>query len=811
MTRPRRTCAVLTALLILASFVPATAAPRADRVSARAVERGRWSDPATWGGSLPGKGDVVVIPSGSHVVLNASPPPLAGLQVDGLLSFAPKDLELKSDWIVVHGRLRAGTATKPFRGNAVITLTGARSDADVMGMGTKVLGVMGGTLDLHGRRVRTWARLDATARRGSTEITLDTDVPWGPGDRIAIAPSGYWRQHDEERTIESVSGRTLVLDEPLDYMHWGEVQTFDGHTVDERAEVALLTHNVVVRGEESPGDEGFGGQVMVMEGSTARIEGVELASMGQRKTLRRYPLHFHMDGDASGSYLKRSTIHHSSNRCVTVHGTHGIVLRDNVCYDHAGHGFFFEDGIETRNVLVGNLGFGTRKVEDGLLPTDEHPATYWITNPDNVLRGNVAAGSDGFGFWYALPRHPTGLSSNDGVWPRRTPLGEFSGNVAHSNTQRGLNVDDGPRPDGSTESTTYLPVEDPHDPDSTPVAARFEGMTSYMNRQHGAWLRGGDLVLARATLADNRTGVTFAGWRSFLEESVVVGESHNPGTTEPWEEAGPGGHSIPTFWRPETPITGFDFYDGLVGVRDTTFASFETNSARPAGALAYLAPNAFSLNPHNFAERVRFVDSNRVYLADPEPGMDGDASKVFYDRDGTVTDRPGSAVVVDNPFLLNDTCEYRDAWNAHVCEGDYVSLLAGAAGGGRSWIDPLVVRRADGVEQRLAGCCEGWGEATTTVFPGRSYEVEFNGGGVGGVPNEVKLVLFNGRGRWVRVALKVPGPVRVTRWDRGLREVAGLDALGERPDSGWYYDAATSTVHVKLYGHGDWEEVRIRT
>lgn len=807
MARIRRACAVLTAFLTLASLIPAWASSGAGRVAARSVARGAWSDPATWGGTLPQKGDVVVIPSGAHVVLDTSPPALGGLQVDGTLSFAHMDIELASDWIVVHGRFRVGTAKKPFRGNAVITLTGARSDEDVMGMGTKVLGVMGGTLDLHGRRVRTWARLDATAGRGADRVTLDSDVPWGPGDRVALASSDYWRQHDEVRTVTGVSGRTLQLDSPLDYRHWGEVQTFDGHAVDERAEIALLTHNVVVRGDGASADDGFGGHLMVMEGSTARIEGVELTAMGQRKALRRYPVHFHMDGNATGSYLKRSTIHDSFNRCVVVHGTHGLVVRDNVCFDHAGHGFFLEDGIETRNLIVGNLGFGTRKVENGLLPSDVRPATFWITNPDNVVRDNVAAGSDGTGFWYALPKHPTGLSEDDDVWPRRTPLREFSGNVAHSNAASGLNVDHGPRPDGRTEATWYEPLADPSHPDSDPVVARFEGLVAYMNRDRGVWLRGSHLVVSQATLADNRTGATFASSEAYLEDAVVVAETRNPGTAEPWEEQGPTGRALPVFWDPGTPIGGFEFYDGRVGVRDTTFVGFRPSSLRQAGALTYLAPNAFSLDPHNFAERVRFVDSNPVYLTDPEPRMDGDASKVFYDRDGTVTGRPGSAVVVDNPFLLNETCEHRVTWNAHVCDSDFVSLLAGSVDEGRHWVDPLVVRRTDGVEQRLAGCCDYSNEAYTTLVPSRSYEVEFNGG----VPEEVRLVLFNGRGRWINASLEVPGPVRVTRWGRGLQEVTGLGALANRSDSGWHFDPATSTVHVKLYGQGDWEEVRIHS
>ena len=747
----------------------------------------------------------MVIPHGAHVVLDESPPPVGGLQVDGVLSFARKDLALASDWILVHGGLRVGTAKKPFRQRAVITLTGGDRSEDVMGMGTKVLGVMGGTLDLHGRRLRTWARLGATAGRGAHRITLDAEMPWTPGDRIAIASSDYWRQHDEERTITAVAGRTLELDEPLDYRHWGELQSFDGHTVDERAEVALLSHNVVVRGDETSADAGFGGHMMIMEGSRARIEGVELSAMGQRNALRRYPVHFHMDGVATGSYLERSTIHHSFNRCVTIHGTHDLVVRDNVCYDHAGHGFFLEDGIETDNVLDGNLGFGTRKVEDGLLPTDSRPATFWITNPDNVVRDNVAAGSDGSGFWYALPRHPTGLSVDDDVWPRRTPLKEFSGNVAHSNAGSGLNVDDGPRPDGRTEPAWYAPVSDPSDPESGPVVARFDGLTAYMNRDRGVWLRGAHLLVSRATLADNRAGATFAASETYLEKSVVVGETHNPGTTEPWEEPGPTGRALPTFWAPESPIGGFEFYDGKVGVRDTTFASFRSNELREAGALTYLAPNAFSLDPHNFAERVRFVDANPVYLTDPEARMDGDASKVFYDRDGTVTGTAGAAVVIDNPFLLNETCGYRAPWNAHVCESDYVSLLAGTAGGGRGPVDPLTIRRADGVEQTLAGCCDHSNEAYTTIVPGRSYEVEFNGD----TPADAKLVLFNGRGRWIHLSLRVPGAVRVTRWGRALGQVASLSALRDRTDSGWFHDTANSTVHVRLYGHGDWEEVHV--
>ena len=44
-----------------------------------------------------------------------------------------------------------------------------------------------------------------------------------------------------------------------------------------------------------------------------------------------------------------------------------------------GHTYFLEDGIETKNVITGNLGANTRE-SFGMLTVDQTPATYWITN-----------------------------------------------------------------------------------------------------------------------------------------------------------------------------------------------------------------------------------------------------------------------------------------------------------------------------------------------------------------------------------------------------------------------------------------------
>ena len=58
-----------------------------------------------------------------------------------------------------------------------------------------------------------------------------------------------------------------------------------------------------------------------------------------------------------------------------------------------------EDGIETGNQYIRNLGLVTRG-SSSLLNTDQLPATFWITNPNNTFIGNAAAGSRAYGFWY---------------------------------------------------------------------------------------------------------------------------------------------------------------------------------------------------------------------------------------------------------------------------------------------------------------------------------------------------------------------------------------------------------------------------
>ncbi len=176
------------------------------------------------------------------------------------------------------------------------------------------------------------------------------------GDEIVLASTDFDPRQAERRKITAVSGNTLTLDRPLEYMHFGEI-TFG---VDERGEVGLLTRNIRIQASEDADSNYFGGHIMAMAGSQMQVSGIELSRMGQHLTLARYPIHWHLDGDGEGQYIRNASIHDTYSRCVTVHGTNNLRIQNNVTYNTVGHCFFIEDGIENGNRFVHNLAIQTK-------------------------------------------------------------------------------------------------------------------------------------------------------------------------------------------------------------------------------------------------------------------------------------------------------------------------------------------------------------------------------------------------------------------------------------------------------------------
>lgn len=719
-------------LFFLSLLLPACFTGKA--FAQEAVGSGMWSDSSTWsGGAIPAAGDIVTIGEGIDVVLDVSPPGLNGITLDGRLGFSDEaDLELTTEWILLRGELFAGSERDPHTSNATITLTDNVPGEEISGMGDRGILIVGGTLSLHGDRENAWTRLAETAEAGSTRIEVLDASEWRVGDEIVLASTDFNPRQAETRRISRIRGNAITLDQPLQYMHFGEI-TFG---VDQRGEVGLLTRNIKVQASADADDSWLGGHIMAMAGSTMHVAGIELTRMGQHLTLARYPIHWHLNGDVTGQYIRNSAIHDTYSRCVTVHGTDNLLVENNVTYNTVGHCFFMEDGIETGNRFVRNLGIQTKchptmecvptnlflphqstEGQDSphvLIPSDNTASTFWITNPDNVYRDNVAAGSDQVGFWMAFPTHPTGAFEGTEIsastWPGRMRLREFSGNVAHSNFD-GLMLDRGPRPDGrfGIAGPNLVSRADPADADSEIIVAHFDDFTGYKNRNGAVWGRGEMHLYTNLKLADNAVGFTHAAgivgaapYTSRVVDSLFVGESDNIGNpTTPAEIA--YGRSLPSA-APDFPIRGYEFYDFHHEVENVTFVNYEPNELRDAGALSYLLFTSFGMSTSNWVKGLTFDNAKPVSFPPLQRRWASDwgrsaayKSAAFHDLDGSVSGTPGAYVVIDNGIASHeDACDIRQSWNAAICEGDMGRMsIAGNFSGFQTGpiTNPIILQR----------------------------------------------------------------------------------------------------------------------
>jgi len=765
--------------------------------------------PIPWSTTYPTTGSVT-IPAGQQVLLDTDLA-LSDLTIEGDVVCADRDLAVSADWIMVHGLLRCGTAADPFTKRLVLTLTGSNETVNIMGMGNKFLGAMGGgQIEINGEPRSGWTRLSATAKKGASQIALQTTTPWRVGDRIVIVSTDFRAEHAEERTITAITGNVFALDTPLSFHHWCATETYGAATIEACAEVGLLSRNIVIQGDAYAETSGFGGHVMVMAGSAARIGGVQFLHMGQKGRLGRYPMHWHLTGSAPGQYLDRCSIAHSYNRFFSIHGTHDLHIGGNVGYDTIGHGFYLEDGIEHGNVIEDNLGALVRNATDAKpTPSDATASVFWISNPDNTIRRNVAAGSEHTGFWLGFPEHPIGLSATVDVWPRRTPLREFNANVSHSNVARGLYVDGAENPDRTTSVTWYEPRLNPADRSSPVVPPVFRNFLSYKNRYEGVWLRSFSRpVLQAARLADNGIGAYFAslsGTPGYIQDSLVVGVTGNKGNPASWETTGLDGRELPHFWSPGDSLRGLEYYDGPMVVRRAAFANFVSDTQRKAGGLTNLSPNPFWVSSLSGLSDISFINANKVWLDPITAANDGDAFSVIRDADGSVAGVAGHRIVPNNPVLVTPACTMWPQWNAYTCPHNYVGVQIVTFDG--LDISGTALIRNDGANHVLASASGYPGYLHMNLLENRPHSLRLPVQ----VPKRIAFVRNEQAGRAVRLTLPYPtSSFTVTLWGSPVAKALSLAELATGGTK-YFYDAATRRLHLRLVSaSGGWEEFEVR-
>jgi G8 domain/Glucodextranase, domain B len=570
-----------------------------------------WSDPGTWGGAVPAAGAEVVVPAGTTVVLDRNTAVLGNLRIEGTLKFGRTDVELKSAAIQVSGALLIGSADAPHLNRATITLSGTPLSSGNNGI-ARGLNVQGGRLELYGAVPQPlWTRLGDHAAAGATSLTLAAPANWRAGDTIAVAPSDFYGVASTERLVMAAdaSGTRVNATMPLAAFRWGRLQYVTsqgmsltpeaGYTppvtpaptvLDERAPVANLSRNIVIQGVDDAAwrNDGFGAHVMVMDlRSKVVVDGVEFRRVGQAGHLGRYPFHWHMlsyaggsfIGDATGHVIRNSALWQSANRCIVVHATNGVQVKNNICQDIAGHAFFLEDAVERRNVLEGNLALKVRspaaskllKVHEGTV-FQAGASGFWLTNPDNTVRGNVSGDAQGNGFWLAFPPKPTGPSGNVAMDPNNLPFGVFDDNVALSNGQPGINLDWVPIDEaGNVQPMKYLPtVDGAPNTYTNQLRMTMRRNTVYKNGGNGLWNRVTKPDYPEWVSADN-AGVHFggAGDDGVITRSLLVGQSLNH-----------SGH----YPEGADPPSGFATYHSTYAMRDNTLVNFAFVDGKLSGA-----------------------------------------------------------------------------------------------------------------------------------------------------------------------------------------------------------------------------------
>uniref|UniRef100_A0A8C3WU92 hyaluronoglucosaminidase n=1 Tax=Catagonus wagneri TaxID=51154 RepID=A0A8C3WU92_9CETA len=622
----------------------------------------------------------------------------------------------------------------------------------------------------------------------------------------------------------SVTAYSEWIEETPQFLHMGEI--IDG--VDMRAEVGILTRNVVIRGEMEEACyaenqcqffdyDTFGGHVMIKKNFTSvHLSYVELKHMGQQH-LGRYPVHFHLCGDVDykggyryAAFVDGLSIHHSFSRCITVHGTNGLLIKDTIGFDTLGHCFFLEDGIEQRNTLFHNLGLLTKP--GTLLPTDRNnsmcttmrekvfgnyvpvPATdcmavstFWIAHPNNNLINNAAAGSQDAGIWYLFHKEPTGESSGFQLLakPELTPLGIFYNNRVHSNFKAGLFIDKGVKTTNASaaDPREYLSLDNsarfrPHqdaDPEKPRVAALIDRLIAFKNNDNGAWVRGGDVVLQNSAFSDNGIGLTFASDGSFpsdegssqeVSESLFVGESRNYGFQGGQNKyVGTGGvdQKPRTLPRNRTfPIRGFQIYDGPIHLTRCTFKKYVPTPDRFTSAIGFLMKNSWQITPRNNISLVKFGPhvSLNVFFGKPGPWfedceLDGDKNSIFHDTDGSVTGYKDAYVGrIDNYLIRHPSCVNVTKWNAVVCSGNYAQVYV------QTWSTQnlsMTITRDEypaypmvlrGINQKAT-----FPQYQPVIMLEKGYTIHWNGP----APRTAFLYLINfNKNDWIRVGLCYP-------------------------------------------------------
>ena len=429
------------------------------------TQSGNWSDPATWGGQLPGDGARVVVATGHTITVDGVfDTPLMTIRVDGVLRFVSNvNTQLRVDTLITDkgSVFTMGTEQEPIQSGVIAKLiindynesvhfetqNKNSPDYDPFKLGQGL--IAHGRFKMYGAVKTSYATMNG-AQAGDSTLTLD-NLPsdWNVGDELVIAGTQVDGKGDEARKITALNAgaNSVTLDAPLALTHDTPRHNKQGLTL--KVHVANMTRNAVVETTESgraaSGTVTSGGKtgdafdkrghVMFMHHNDVSVNYGGFYHLGRSNKLipiddtqsddngnptrigvnprARYPVHFHRAGTdgVPGSVLGAAVVdspgwgyvNHSSN----------VDMTSNVAYDVDGAAFATEMGDEHGSFVM-NLAIKSHGVgKSGIKPWKNrrnvkdfgfHGHSFWLTGSSGVeVRNNIANGSSNFAYGTHFP------------------------------------------------------------------------------------------------------------------------------------------------------------------------------------------------------------------------------------------------------------------------------------------------------------------------------------------------------------------------------------------------------------------------
>jgi hypothetical protein len=365
---------------------------------------------------------MLVVPAGKTYVLPAEST-WDAIEVSGTLVVSrahPTALQFTHMQILPGGVLDAGTADNPILHDVEFIIRDVPIDTsrDPYQWGNGLLNF--GTQTRVGRVVgKGFVELAADAQGGSTSLTL-SEMPagWDSGSLLLPdmrSPVNTQVRRESPVSIAGATGTTVTLSKPLDFEH-ESIRDPNG-TVVLRPRVAHLSRSFVIRSENPAGTRGHTANIGPnaswdirynqfvgvgrTKGETLDNTAEDPAHIGTNQ-IGKYADHDHHTGS---SLLVRQHIGNTydglggSKWAVVVHGSHDILVEENVCVDFQGGCFATEDGYEVRNVFRRNVaaystGNGADGPNAGHAIAEDNPggegSGFWFRGLANVIEDNEA-------------------------------------------------------------------------------------------------------------------------------------------------------------------------------------------------------------------------------------------------------------------------------------------------------------------------------------------------------------------------------------------------------------------------------------